>query len=1016
MKKASISKQMLKIQKGTELQVFISDDIGEEGAYSFHSYRQAMRAIAGIAGRNQRFHATIPSRAPEEKIDEALFSFGSNVIAFAAERGGGKTRTMLSISKFLEEQRVDQLSKQNDEYGFLAKEDRDALKHASFYALPPVSPSVIEEKQDILYVILTRIYNYSKMLLEKQRGFQKASDSQKLFEAFHACHMGIQGITRQTGDISDDFLEIQHLEDGLTLCRHFHNLVQLIVDFLGNNNTYLVLQIDDADSQIKNGFEVLENVRKYLQIPNLIIFISADMELMHDVIRQDFHRQFPDRRNDEEFEKRIARMCRKYIDKLIPPSHMITLPNLGQTIEQGAQMLRLSYRDAKGDKVLPWAEAENMDLENTLLMLIYRKTGIVFVSPTAYTHYIVPTTMRGLNQLLQLLSQMEDVPNLNSDWLYYADPHKLVEDIQKQNAVREDNLTRFAGYFINSWIPVKVNMQKDRDFLGRLSMAASARYVPMTVEYLHEKYELQGDPLNERLYLDHLVAKLTHDKSDLDDYLLLFSIRTLFTINHHKLILRQQMKAANAFTANPHDFFLVDYDPDALYLPNAYLVSDSVQRLSLGKAKGLQIFEQYPLLIQYELQAYRQQYSDVKAQLDKEKDRQDTLEMQTAFDVEAAEERLQKAAAFVAEERKKYLVVRATLKSDTAQERLALADAAKSLAGAEVVYDSAKEELTKQTTNKAQAVQELSEVRSNLDSLRKSMLHLEEAIANSKEELKVAQGLLRVCDSVEDEKRPANDVYPVFTMREYLYKKWNDPDQYERLLQTIQQKKTAVQEHPYTIPHKKYKKEDTKIPAFGENEHHLIHKGKVLYNCLVSKNQTGQKSVNFLSILTVLLRLGADDFAGGLQANKSDRGLFQMRLHYAQQCALTIAANWDVQDQLRKKMQIEKGEKAVRKEDKFRQIYGAVDEVLQKINNGAIYRFYEKICPAPSQDEKAYWSIANGFDIFEAEGAYPLLSGIARMKTFFEIFDLEWEDSGASNVPPSGEEPKVDTERLGFNT
>ncbi len=59
----------------------------------------------------------------------------------------------------------------------------------------------------------------------------------------------------------------------------------------------------------------------------------------------------------------------------------------------------------------PGLKNAGLGLQDFLLTAIYQKTGIIFVTHTAYANNIIPTTMRGIMHLLYLLSTMENIPS-----------------------------------------------------------------------------------------------------------------------------------------------------------------------------------------------------------------------------------------------------------------------------------------------------------------------------------------------------------------------------------------------------------------------------------------------------------------------------------------------------------------------------------------------------------------------------------------------------------------------------
>ncbi len=606
--------QFLEVVQGSELKIFASNQICRENSFMHVAYRQAVRATAEVVRSTIDFHKAAEKIKPAAKMDDLLFRYSGNIVAFVAQRGAGKTQTMLSFSQILEEN-------SNAEKRIWDKTlNEDACKRlpdCQFSVMAPIAPSSLEKNQSFLYVVLSRIYRYVEDLIQQKGpyGNTDAALLDKLWQQFNKCLSGINGVKKTEDHSYEDLSMLQNVSDGIALRRYFYELVQSVLRLRAGDQKfqdfYLVLQVDDADSQIENGYSVLEDMRRYLVIPNLIILMSADIRMLHNVILQDHLRQFPDLKDVERkksgesssaFLNELSRMCRKYIDKLIPPSHMVHLPRLDKYIELSGNSLQLKYIDRDGRPVLPWSnvEGEDWDLQKFITMLIYRKTGIVFVSHSVHLNNIVPRTLRGLNQLIYLLSEMEDIPRRPEGYTPPIDSEHLAQLVADQLPIAEDNLSRFSDYFTNDWIEAKVSRTEDRNFLRKLSAGFQARFVQETLEYLKDRFpaEAQSNKIpalrgTAGLYdLDKFLLKLEEEQRSEDDFLLIFAIRTLRSIESHRLVWRQKRKALKAYywpeenrKEGPlkKNLLLFDFDPRITHLPSYYPVSDKAAETSLGK-------------------------------------------------------------------------------------------------------------------------------------------------------------------------------------------------------------------------------------------------------------------------------------------------------------------------------------------------------------------------------------------------------------------------------------------------
>ena len=483
------SAKIIKIVKGYELNIRVSNDIRDKHDLMYPSYCQALRALEEIIQQTRKFHGRDDRRGCDNRTEEALFCYNGNIITFEGERGSGKTQTMLSFANAIRDGK--------DICGDLALDDKDRLlEGVKFRIMPPISPSVLEKKQNLLYVILSRLYDLAGKTLRTERcsGISER-ETIELSRLFNDCLSGINGIKR-ANDPDLELSAIQNISDGAALRMHFHKLVQRLIELddarQGKNCTFLVLQLDDADSQIKNGYKVLDDIRKYLVIPNLVIVMSADADFLHKVIYQEHLEQFSDLHNtDSLLSEELSHLSRKYIDKLIPPSHMIHLPNIDQYAEMNAgSNLHLKYVRMMSDDEVPvfdWGK----DLQGSLLILIYKKTGLVLIPHSQHMHSIIPRTLRGLNQMLYLFSSMEDASPVENG--FQGDERSLALSLQKRLKILETNLEQFSSYFAGGWLKAKIRNKADQEFFKEFTLASGDDYVYLAMEYLENRYDFSPD-------------------------------------------------------------------------------------------------------------------------------------------------------------------------------------------------------------------------------------------------------------------------------------------------------------------------------------------------------------------------------------------------------------------------------------------------------------------------------------------------------------------------------------------
>lgn len=555
----------LTIIQGRELELRVSEDILSKKEFMYTAFRQAADALVEIARHTKKFEDNVCGRG-DAVFEEELFQYSGNVIAFVGQRGAGKTQTMLSFSHALAD-------------GEKIRRYSTDLEDCRFFVMPPISPSVLEKSRGLLYVVLSRIYRYVNMALEKDdsRLREDSALHMELWETFNKCVSGINGISAGSGGEIGDVSQLQDTVDGLALRESFYKLIKMAVGRVLKKGCrgqgFLVLQVDDADSQIENGYAVLEDVRRYLLVPNLVILMSSDMELLHSVVMQNHMRQFADLiKAGDLIGNELSRTCRKYIDKLIPPSHMIHLPRLEQVADLGGGDIKLRYVNDGGGNVLGWnADMPRLMLQDTVLVMIFKKTGMIFASHESQLNHMIPRSLRGLNQMLYLLSEMDDIPDVPPE--LWDTPYELATEILGQYRVASKNLQRFADYFFYDWIEVKVCNPDDRAFLRQLVAAPRANFVSEVQAYLQEKYAITSKESalknmgNDQwtLYdIDQSIINLERFPLNADERMLFFVIGTIRTIRGHIAAWQVKLNTANGASSyrllrNP--VFVCDYDP-----------------------------------------------------------------------------------------------------------------------------------------------------------------------------------------------------------------------------------------------------------------------------------------------------------------------------------------------------------------------------------------------------------------------------------------------------------------------
>ncbi len=582
----------LELVKGSETSLIIDnvDDSIHDNGFLSESYRKAGDVLKDYASRTDKIRREIAKERSIFGVNDCLYRSPQNIIAFSGKRGTGKTSTMLSFSQSL----VAEKSKLREE----------ALQNnRGVVVLDPIDPTMLENDQNILNVVLSRLLYKAeevwKESMDYNRRYQdKEKEKNEILSLAKKCLSGITSIKSRSS--MDTLADLQRIGDSAILKRDFYELVELLNRFVlssvnSASNPLLILQIDDTDCQIGKGYQVMEDIRKYLTIPNVVILMAVDVDMMRLVLTQHYISEF-------ELSLKRGLMTKddtkhyadKYMSKLLPPMHKIYLPVVDETIYDRGDTIELGYYEAEDVNKENNILERGKSFQTKVLNFIYQKTHLVFVAHDAYLNNIIPTTLRGLTYFLNILSSMDNVPEI--DIVKEDDTSELIEELSKQLVVLEKNLDIFENYFMNDWIQAKLS----HDMIGimeRVAMQVAEERISYAYEEFLDYYDKRPEkdstlgylPVSDPTYydLDHLLQQIlgTSDDAriedanifrDLDDFYNIFSIRTLLSIKNNKDVVKIKRRAIKKAQESSEGRLLLDCGGMKLSLPDKLYMDKTV--------------------------------------------------------------------------------------------------------------------------------------------------------------------------------------------------------------------------------------------------------------------------------------------------------------------------------------------------------------------------------------------------------------------------------------------------------
>jgi len=510
------NRTVIEIQKGREYHILVENykNIYDESKFFYPVYRKCIELVKEI-------HSNYSNENVECYRDER--DFPNNIIMFCAERGGGKSSAMRTFANALDNFEKE---KENDRENF-ERVWGNNFSNCNFSVLKIIDPTAIGEKDLFMRIILSRMFSALRKKWEensfKGKNAWSKDDNNRLIQnrnnivkKFMECYRYLD-VIYQSGskfECDDDLEDLTDLGDSGQLKEVFWELVKeylLEMTESKSNNSYLVIQVDDADLNSKMAFNIIEDIRKYCIIPNIIILMAVNMNQMHQVIEQHFVCDFQtllnaSKSSSEENEAIKPSDCHnmaiRYIDKIMPASHQIYLPTIDDFIRNNGSELTVKYietRNGSDKNLLEFTNKSGMfisDYQETLIRLIYNKTGITLVKANGYVHNILPKTMRGINHFMAYMCPLEDlnqnigISEINTILNYKT--KKSIKNFNRNDAEKElnkriINLDAFEQYFLKNWCAIRLTTRYQHA-IDEIANAASEQKVPIAIKWTNKLF------------------------------------------------------------------------------------------------------------------------------------------------------------------------------------------------------------------------------------------------------------------------------------------------------------------------------------------------------------------------------------------------------------------------------------------------------------------------------------------------------------------------------------------------
>lgn len=433
-------------------------------------YKEANELIVEIIERSDKIR-----KENEYKKEKNYRGFGNNMIIFSGDRGQGKTSAMMSYANFLKK-----WCGYNDEAkNFFTEEESKIFRDHRFQVLKAIDPSALSSRENIIHIILIRLFHEMDEYLRSNQNTCEASKQQinhetkmKLVKLFEHCYDNLAYIKdgHKKDSIQDNLETLAQYGNSTRLKENLYELIELFLKIKGQKDccvkkNFLVIPIDDADLSTSNVFEICEDIHNYLSFSNVIILQAINFEQIRRAIYQRYLQQYRDMctlQNKEDIADKCFHMATKYLEKMMPYNHYIELPYVKFIADEGANSkLLIEYKASEET-----CEKTIYEFNSGISKAFYEKTGILLPNRDANLHPFLPHTMRELTAFLNILDNMQDV----NFQVIFKDFFSFTKTSEKKNEIRKwiKNLQKVKAYFLQYWCanrldPIQMELLKKLD-------------------------------------------------------------------------------------------------------------------------------------------------------------------------------------------------------------------------------------------------------------------------------------------------------------------------------------------------------------------------------------------------------------------------------------------------------------------------------------------------------------------------------------------------------------------------
>lgn len=352
----------------------------------FGCYQSALTSIfeniERLAGKRKQY---LESESSEKDKYIDFSDMANNIIAFCGGRGSGKTTAIRDFQRILKN-----FGRQNEkrwwiqELSELVNLQKYENREIWFTVLDSVDASLLIEKEDIIELVLAQMYDMVENTMHRMHYDTNKKLIAEFVGSFEMVYKNYHQLRRgESGELGDSAAVIlKNMSSGSKIRKAFSELLDRFFKLMypeGEAEQYLVVTIDDLDLNIKHGYEMLEQIHKYLSDYRIIVLTAVDFEQLSGVCELYFNRQYDVKHSGQS--GNIEVLVRDYLLKAIPVSNRIYM---------------LDKRNFIGKAKIIQSNGEREFIKDFIMKKLSRKLGIYYDIKDIRRHFSIPMTVREL--------------------------------------------------------------------------------------------------------------------------------------------------------------------------------------------------------------------------------------------------------------------------------------------------------------------------------------------------------------------------------------------------------------------------------------------------------------------------------------------------------------------------------------------------------------------------------------------------------------------------------------------